>query len=254
MPGIAWTRWDRRQLVRAALTTVLTLGLAWLVTARPTRAACPGASAPGERCRWRRSARRSGRGWRWRPCARRGEALALGGARSIAREIAAARGGRGPPSRWSRRCGPRARARGRRRGVLPDGDARVRVDWTARRSSTRVHGLRVAADGAPRAGRGGGGRGAGVACPPYGARDGGGGDGRSRAWPCRCCSRTRCSGAERVRPCPLVVAAAVAVGGERAALPGGRGAPRARGRWARPRRWRCSPWRCGAIVRDHEGP
>ena len=156
MPRIAWTRWDRRQLVRAALTTVLTLGLAWLVTA----ATDEGGVAWGER---------AGRTLPLAPALRGGRRVggAGAGARPRGRRARSRRSGararRSRRRRWRAARSSRSRrprSSGSRAGVDVGGvlsrrrRTRARGRGRARRSSTTRHGLRVAADGAPRACRG----------------------------------------------------------------------------------------------------
>jgi hypothetical protein len=50
LSGLAWTRWDTRQVGRAALAAAVMLGLAWLVTAATDEGGVAWGE-PGERCR-----------------------------------------------------------------------------------------------------------------------------------------------------------------------------------------------------------
>ena len=147
--GLAWTRWDGRQLVRAALATALTLGVAWLVTAATDEGGVPWGERAGRTLPLTPLCATVGAWLALAPALARGEGLALEALGRSRAQIAAAAVMGGALVALAA-----AVALGLARtvdvaGFFPTATHASAWTWSGAAFVDPVHGLRVAADGAP---------------------------------------------------------------------------------------------------------
>lgn len=148
-PALALTRWDRRQLVRAALTTLLTLGLAWLVTGATDEGGVPWGERAGRTLPLTPLCATVGAWVALAPALARGEALALEALGRSRAQIAAAAVAGGAVVAFAAAAGL-GLARGVEvAGFFPTATHASAWTWTGTAFVDSLHGLRVAADGAP---------------------------------------------------------------------------------------------------------
>jgi hypothetical protein len=147
--GLMWTRWDGRQLVRAALATALTLGLAWLVTAATDEGGVSWGERAGRTLPLTPLCATVGAWVAMAPALSRGEALALEALGRSRAQIAAAAvmGGAVVALVASIALGllPAVDVA----GFFPTAAHASAWTWNGAAFIDRLHGLRVAADGAP---------------------------------------------------------------------------------------------------------
>jgi hypothetical protein len=145
----AFTRWDVRQLVRAALATALTLALAWLVTAATDEGGVSWGERAGRTLPLTPLCATAGAWVALAPALARGEALALAAlGRSRAQIAAAAVAGGALVAVVAAVVLGLARAVDVS-GFFPTATHASAWTWTGTAFVDPLHGLRVAADGAP---------------------------------------------------------------------------------------------------------
>jgi len=147
--GVSWTRWDGRQLVRAALATVLTLGVAWLVTAATDEGGVSWGERAGRTLPLTPLCATAGAWVALAPALTRGETLALEAlGRSRAQIVAAAVMGGALVALVASVTLGLLRAVDVA-GFFPTATHASAWTWRGAAFLDPVHGLRVAADGAP---------------------------------------------------------------------------------------------------------
>ncbi|HEX3345029.1 MAG TPA: hypothetical protein VHS09_10685 [Polyangiaceae bacterium] len=146
---LGWTRWDTRQLARAALAAALTLALAWLVTAATDEGGVSWGERAGRTLPLTPLCAAVGAWFALAPARARGEALALEAMGRSRAEIAAAAVAGGALV-----AVVAAAALGLARavdvaGFFPTARHASAWVWTGAAFADAVHGLRVGVDGAP---------------------------------------------------------------------------------------------------------
>jgi hypothetical protein len=148
LPGLAWTPWDRRQLFRAALATLVTLGLAWLVTGATDEGGVSWGERAGRTLPLTPLCATVGAWVALAPALARGEALALEALGRTRAQIAAGAVAGGAAMALLAAAGLGLAGVGVA-GFFPTATHASAWTWTGAAFVDPLHGLRVGVDGAP---------------------------------------------------------------------------------------------------------